>query len=174
MVPGATALPFGVPCPEQAQQVPEVVHDDGSSRLLRWRNAVVQLRRGELTRTTLELVREKLRSLPRPTFVLVILEQDATIPNAELRSLQIDILNEVRERPDVHVAVVIEGNSARADLRRMILRSAAFGKGVPFPSVERAAEVLATEAGAPTAEDFLMLVRAARFLPAPDDAPPSQ
>jgi hypothetical protein len=143
----------------------EIVLDDGGSRFARRRNVFVQVRTGKLTLQALDLMMASWRSWQRkidgPIYAMFVIAADADMPTAEVRARQKEVIAEVGRGGRLRAAIVIEGQGVFAHLRRTIIELTSPGSHC-YGDVEEAASALSKEKGAPSREELLAVVKAAR------------
>lgn len=100
-----------------------LVYADEQNVLTVFRNALVQVRRGPINKAIFDRIAARTRLLqrahPAGIGMLVVLEPDAPIPDAELRAHQTAMLKEMTARGRVCTAVVLLGSGVTNDLRRV-------------------------------------------------------
>jgi hypothetical protein len=144
----------------------DIIFDDGSTRFAMWKNVIVQVRRGKLTASALDLMMASWRSRqqrsPRQIFGVFVITEGAELPAADARKRQIEVLTEVGASGRLHAAVVLEGSGVLADLRRAVVASLGGNRVDVYKTSEEAARSLSELAGAPSEAEILAVVRAAR------------
>lgn len=144
----------------------EIVIDDGSNRVVIWRNVFVHVRRGPQTMQSLDLLVGTWRSLKRTVdgeiFVLSIIAADAGTADAAVGKRRAAVVREVFGSRRVRSAVVIEGEGILADLRRIMVRGVADSRTKIFGDAWDAARMLAGIPGAPNMAELLAVIDVAR------------
>jgi hypothetical protein len=144
----------------------EIILDDGSNRLALWRNVFVHVRSGAQTVQSLDLLMGSWRSLKHrlngDIFAFSIIAADAETVSMEVRKRRAAVIKEMIARDRLHLAAVIEGEGMLADLRRIMVRGVTDSRTQIFSNTQEAARMLATLPSAPSVEEMLAVIDAAR------------
>ncbi|MBX7191830.1 MAG: hypothetical protein K1X94_07220 [Sandaracinaceae bacterium] len=135
-----------------------VLYSDADNVFVSEGSLVVQIRRGTMTHQTLDLVdKHVLDPRSHPTALMVVFEESAVVPPADVRKRQQALVKQVLAREGVHVAIVILASGIMGTMLRTISRtmSLTVWRTSTFASIEAAARWLTPSAGlaAPTIVD---------------------
>src|SRR5829696_5927348 len=104
----------------------EVLFDDGANVIVRKGPMFVQVRRGPMTIEAIELLAAIVRSARQTDApmmgVLLVLEQSAPLPPADVRARQQALVRDLMRDGRVRAAAVIEGTGVEAMAKRSIGR----------------------------------------------------
>lgn len=125
-----------------------VLHADGDNVFVSEGPLVVQVRRGTMTHATLDVVERHVVGMTersRPVAMLVVFEESAVVPGADVRKRQQEIVKRALARQGVHVGLVMLATGIKGTMLRAISRTMSLGvsRVATFSSLETGAAWLA-------------------------------
>ena len=143
----------------------EVLFENVSGRVVRFRDVFVQVRWGVLTVAALDRMQEIFQAEASKTtgkiYAVFVIEPDADVPTAEVRARQKQVLADLGETGRLFGIVVIEGHGLLAHLGRSNMATMAPGT-LCVDDVAEAARILARERGTDDADEIVKVVQASR------------